>query len=202
MPTVRVIKQVDKDPEKHGMQARWSDKQRYEAVILYKTTGNMAAVSRSLGIPERTLLMWKKSSWWPQFEDDLLQQKKAITSSRLEKLAQKAAEITADRLENGDWVFINGNLERKPVNALVANKILTDSLTTQTKLEEHYSKQVKTESDLQINERLNLLLAKMTDFAKSGSLRTAKGGDPHLPVIDGEFAEVKDAVHDQREAKL
>ena len=145
-------------------------------------TGNASAVARNLGIPLNTIFQWKKSKWWPQFEADLLQEKRALTSSALEKLAIKAAEITQDRLEHGDWVFINGKLERKPVNAVVANKILQESIKQERDLEDHYSKQSKAESDLQIADRLKLLFTEMSRFANSKEIRVSptEGGDPNL----------------------
>src|SRR5574343_3290 len=179
-----VTKDIAKKPS-DGKFAHWSDKQRYQAVTLYKLTGNMAAVGRTLGIPTNTLFLWRKSKWWSQYEDDLLAEKKALTHGALERLAQKAAEITQDRLENGDWVYINGELRRKPVNALAANKILQDSLVQQVKLEEHYAQQTKQENELQLQERLKMVMDSMVDFAKSGNLRVAKpldgkDGDPNI----------------------
>lgn len=192
--------EVDKDPKKDGKQERWSEKQKYEAVVLYKTTGNVAAVSRVLGIPKETLFLWKRSKWWPQFEDDLLQEKRALTGSRLEKLAKLAAEQTEDRLINGDWIIVDGRLERKPIPAIHANKILQDALIAQIKLEEHYDTQQKVENEIQIQERLKLVMDKMIDFSKSKDLR--KGGDPSLPAIEGEFVEVNDAIPEEREEGL
>jgi hypothetical protein len=192
--------EVNKDPKSDTKQSQWSEKQKYEAVVLYKTTGNMAAVSRVLGIPTNTLFVWRKSKWWPQFEEDLLLEKRALTGNRLEKLAKLAAEQTEDRLINGDWVVIDGKLERKPVQAIHANKILQDSLIAQVKLEEHYDSKQKVENELQIQERLKMVMDQMVDFAKLGGLR--KGGDPNLPVIDGELVEEKDAVHEKREEGL
>lgn len=189
MPKKYVVREVNKKPT-DGKYAHWSDKQRYQAVTLYKLTGNMSAVGRTLGIPLNTLFVWRKSKWWGQYEDDLLAEKKALTHGALEKLAQKAAEITQDRLENGDWVYINGELRRKPVNALTANKILQDSLERQVTLEEHYDTQKKQENELQLQERLKLVMDSMISFAKSGDLRVAgKGGDPN--ILEGELVDEK-----------
>jgi hypothetical protein len=190
MPKVLVERNKTKSDKQ---QTHWSEKQKYNAVALYKMTGNASAVSRSLGIPLDTIFKWKSSTWWPQFEADLLQEKRALTTSTLDKLSKKASEITADRLENGDWVYVGGKLQRKPVNALVANKILQDSLLSEIKLEEHYSSQNKAESDIQINERLKLLFDEMTRFANSKEIRSTEGGDPQK-------LEVSDAVHEKREA--
>lgn len=202
MPKIHRVHDIAKNPKTDSKQAQYSDKQKYNAVALYKLTGNMSAVSRTMGVPLNTLFLWRKSKWWPQFEDDLLVEKRALTGSRLEKLAVKAAEITQDRLENGDWVYINGELKRKPVPALHANKIMQDSLLTQVKLEDHYDSKTKVENELQIQERLKVVMDQMVDFAKLGGLR--KGGDPTLPVIDGELVteESNDAIHEKREEGL
>jgi len=199
---IRIV-DVNKKEGDHR-QVHYSDKQKYNAVVLYKMTGNMSAVARTLGIPLNTLFVWRKSKWWPQFEADLLQEKRALTSANLSKLAIKAAEITADRLENGDWVFVNGELQRKPVNALAANKILQESLDREIKLEEHYQKQVKSESDVQINERLKLLFDEMVRFANSKEIRVSRteGGDPNLPELSGLLEDGTNALHDEREAGL
>lgn len=155
---------IDKKPKKDGKFAHWSDKQRYQAVALYKMTGNMSAVHRSLGIPLNTLFVWRKSKWWSQYEADLLQEKRALTSANLQKLAKLASDVTADRLENGDWVFINGKLERKPVSAAVASRILEGSIKQERELEEHYARQTKSDSDIQVQERLKLLFDEMIKF--------------------------------------
>ena len=195
MPKIQRTIDIAKDPKEDGKQARWSDKQKYNAVALYKLTGNMSAVGRTMGIPMNTLWVWKKSKWWPQFEDDLLIEKRALTGSRLETLAKKAAEITTDRLDNGDWVFQDGQLQRKPVSALHANKILQDSLIAQVKLEEHYDTKQKVENDLQIQERLKMVMDQMVDFAKLGGMR--KGGDQ---VYEGEV--IVHAISEKREEGL
>lgn len=178
--------QVDKK-KNDGKSVHYSDKQKYDAVALFKMTGNVSAVARTLGIPVDTLFRWKTSDWWKQFEADLLQEKRTLSTSRLAKLSEKAAEIVQDRLENGDWVFSGGKLQRKPVNALVANKILQDSTQNEVKLEEHYLSQTKQESDIQIQERLKLLFDEMTRFANSKEIRIEqKGGDPLLVPPEGE----------------
>jgi transposase-like protein len=183
----KVVIHRDKNRKKDGPQDRYSDKQKYNAVALYKITGNMSAVARSLGFPLDTLYVWKQSVWWKQYEDDLLQEKKALTSATLQKLVKTASEITHDRLENGDWAVIGGKLQRKPVSALHANKILQESIKSDVTLEEHYLKNTKAESDIQINERLKLLFDEMTRFAKSKEIRVApEGGDPK-PALAGEL---------------
>lgn len=192
MKITKVV-EVNKDPKTDSKQATWSEKQKYEAVVLYKTTGNLSAVGRVLGIPMRTLFTWKKSEWWPRFEEDLLLEKRAVTGSRLEKLAKLAAEQTEDRLLNGDWIVVNGKLERKPVAAIHTNKILQDAIIAQVKLEEHYDSKQKVENELQIQERLKLVMDQMVDFAKSKDLRKI-GGDPDLPVLDGEIVESNEEV--------
>lgn len=185
---MRKMIQVDKNRKIATKQAQWSDRQKYEAVALYKLIGNMEAVSRSLGIPRNTLFLWKKSDWWGQYEADLLQEKKALTSSKLRKLADIAASVAEDRLTNGEWVFVGGELRRKPVSALTANRILQDSLDRDMRLEEHYSKQEKAETDIQIGERLQMLFKEMAKFANAKDIKAVKveenGGDPDLNVID------------------
>lgn len=183
MPKIKKIVDIDKNPKKHGKHEHWSDKQKYEAVTLYKLTGNMSAVARTLGIPVDTLYLWKASKWWPQYEADLLQEKRALSTNRITKLSEIAAEITHDRLQNGDWIIVQGQLQRKPVSAVVANRILQDSIKSEIQLEEHYTKEVKAETDLQINERLKLLFDEMTRFANSKEIRSSankEGGDPLL----------------------
>jgi hypothetical protein len=46
--------------------SHYTDEQRYQAAIEYAVKGNMAKVSKALGIPESTLCNWKKETWWDE----------------------------------------------------------------------------------------------------------------------------------------
>lgn len=190
--------------------AHFSEKQRQEALVLYKMTGNLTATARSLGIPVRTLFAWKASNWWKEAEADYLLEKRTLRLNRLEKLAELAADITQDRLENGDWKWNNETkqLERRPVPAIQASRILTDSLKSSLDQERRLDERIGMEASSKSQDRIATLMQEMINFAKSGDLRKTPpqvfdaelvhegGGDPLSTEV------VDDAVHDERETRL
>lgn len=116
-----------------AQQVHYSDKQKFEAVVSYLVTGNMAAVSDITGIPHDTLRHWKMAPWWKEMESQARQQKRIEVSGKLTKVIDKAFKEVEDRLENGDWVYNQktGEVRRVAVNARTAGDILTKSIDRQ-----------------------------------------------------------------------
>ena len=100
--------------------SRYTDDQRRQAVIEYATRGNLAHVSRTLGIPETTLGDWKHSDWW----HTQTVVRRALTEDRIlsevDKIIELANRETIDRLENGNVQLVKtaeGHVERRvPMN--------------------------------------------------------------------------------------
>ena len=210
MPVKYYKRQVNKNPKKDGPKARWSEKQKFEAVAMYKMVGSLRAVGNTLGIPEETMRNWHQSDWWKQMEDEIATESRTVRSKRLDKLVDLATEIVEDRLTNGDYTYDakSGTLRRKPVNALTAGKILSTAVDKQVLLEKLAQDSRKAETQERIESRLAFLMDEMHRFAKSKDVTREsvrlEGGDPESqddsPALLG--VEDDDAVYEEREEGL
>jgi hypothetical protein len=166
---------------------------KVEVVTKYMSLGNMRLVSELCSVPYETLYDWRKQDWWKQLVEEIRVAKKAKTNQKLTDIIDISLEIVADRLENGDFVLNQktGQVERKPVSVRDASTITNNLLTRQIQMEEMASK-----ADVQrdtIQETLKILAK---EFSKWNNKSAAK------PVIDVNFKEVTNAVHDEREEGL
>jgi len=85
------------------------DATRRRAVTEYAVLGNMAAVSRRIGVAETTLSVWKQTEWFQK----LLQETYAsigdeILANNLE-IARKSQQALLERVENGDSQWVKGD---------------------------------------------------------------------------------------------
>ena len=108
-------------------------------------------------------------------------------TNKLKKIAERALDVTMDRLENGDWVFDqkSGKMIRKPVLMRDANLAAT-TLIKQAQMIEDKPKLERENKN--IMDKLTILAQKFESFAK-----------PKVEVTDVIFVENDNAVHDQSE---
>lgn len=108
-------------------------------------------------------------------------------TNKLKKIAEKALDVTMDRLENGDWVFDqkSGKMIRKPVLLRDANNTAS-TLLKQAQLIEDKPKMERENKN--IMDKLSVLAQKFESFAK-----------PKVEVTDVIFVENQDALHDESE---
>src|SRR4030095_528452 len=108
--------------------AWWSDVQKLDCVKTWMMTGNIAMSARILKIPEPTVRLWSRSTWWQECVEDLKSQDRLTMSHRLQKLVDKSLDVVADRLDNGDFVYDQktGEMRRKPVAMRDAPKVAMD----------------------------------------------------------------------------
>lgn len=125
----------------------YSDKQKLEAVKLWLTTGNLHLTASSLGIPYPTLKTWRYAQWWEDIVQELRTQNTVQLSKKLKDIADRAMEVSMDRLENGDFFYDQktGEVCRKPVNLkdayAVAAGMLDRHLTVESKPQEEANQQ-------------------------------------------------------------
>lgn len=115
----------------------YSPKQRFQAVVTYLATGNMAVTAEIVDIPPERLRGWKMEPWWKEMEDEVRQQKRVEVSGKLGKIIDKAFKVVEDRLENGDYIYNTktGGIRRVEVNAKTAGDILHKSIDRQVLLD-------------------------------------------------------------------
>lgn len=162
----------------------WSDQQKLESVQLWLLSGNLRNVSASLGIPYKTLQEWRYSNWWGEVVSDIKSEGHIQLSNKLKVIAEKALDVTLDRLDNGDFYYDQktGELRRKPVQLKDAHVVATNLLDRAIKLQETPMDEVEKHK---VNDTLSALAAAFEQFAK----KTRK-------------VEVIDAIYEEREEGL
>ena len=83
--------------------SKYSDEDRRRVVIEYFITGSMTKVSKSTGIPRRTLNDWKNTDWWDEVVASVRHEKNEELDANLTKLIDSSFEQAQDRVENGDY---------------------------------------------------------------------------------------------------
>lgn len=111
-------KNVVKRPgrKKGSVSHSYEDKNR--GVSAYVSTGSFTKAAAITGIPETTLRFWSKQGWWSEECHRANQADSDELKSTATRIAKKAFDEVADRLERGDVALDKeGNIIRKPVSA-------------------------------------------------------------------------------------
>jgi hypothetical protein len=156
---------------------RYSDSQKLEAVKLWLITGNLATTAATLNIPLVTVKSWRYTDWWKELVADIKAENRLSLSNRLKNIAQRALDVTLDRLDNGEWFYDQktGELRRKPVLLKDAHKVASDLLQRQLELDKPQETRETNESTEQ---KLNKLAEVFEQFAKKTK---------RIEVIDVEY---------------
>lgn len=155
--------------------------------------GNMRLVSEMTKIPYDTIRSWKKADWWPKLVDEVKAAQRSELNSKLGRIVQKALDAVEDRIDNGDFVLSNktGEVIRKPVGMKDVNKVASDLLGQQIKLDElSNQKTVKEETMKDVISQL------ANEFAKFNKRQLRQNS------TEIDFKEVQDALHEERETRL
>lgn len=181
-------KRAPKARKKTDVKAWYSDNQKIEAVQCWLVVGNLSQVATSLNINYETLLTWKKSNWWNELVTQLRTENSLKLSAKLRKIAEKALDVTNDRLEKGDFFYDQkkGELIRKPVNMREAAAVAQFMVNAHISLEKNPKDQ---EEQKQVIDRLEELKRTFERFAK-----------PKIEVTD--IIEVPSAIYEERQAGL
>lgn len=143
----------------------YSDAQKLDAVKLWLLSGNLHAVAAALEMPYPTVRNWRYSKWWDELATEIKAESTIKLSNKLKTIAEKALEVTLDRLENGDYIYDQktGDIRRKPVVMRDAMQVANGFLDRGLELEDK-PKQEKAQQ--QIQERLLSLADAFAAMAK------------------------------------
>ncbi len=83
----------------------WPQAKRIEAVTLHLSVGSLPEVSRIMGIPYKTLEMWKSQDWWKELVTKLQSEEDTKLDSKTSKIVDKALDALMDRIENGEYIY-------------------------------------------------------------------------------------------------
>lgn len=173
-------KNKDRKITKHRKPREWySDSQKVEAVKLWLMTGNLTQTAATLDIPLYTIREWRFTNWWAELVSDMRTEGSFTLSNKLKQAAEKALEVSMDRLENGNWVFDqkNGQLLRKPVNLQDAVNMTNSFLDRQQQLEK---RPVEEANNQKVQDRLVALAEAFARFA--GGKIVEDSGTPHEAI--------------------
>jgi hypothetical protein len=162
--------------------AHYTDAKKLEAVQLWLVIGNLRIVSASLNIPYETIRSWRASKWWDTLVTEIRTEGSIALSNRTRKIAERAMEITLDRLDNGDWFFnqTSATLERKPVAMRDAHQVAVSFMDRTMKLD---AAPQAAEQAATVNDRLTQLAEAFAKMAQ----KTTK-----LEVVDVPFTEYEE----------
>ena len=174
---------------------RHKDKEKYELVALYKMVGSLKTACGMLNIPFDTAKHWKATDWWTETEQEIAQENRAKTNTKIVKLAEKAMVVLEDRLESGDFQLDQktGNVVRIPIRAETANKILHDSLNREEMNERLNQDSKKLITEEKMIDRLTQIQESFKKIAMGKSILK------ELPIIDIEV--IEDALHEESEGR-
>jgi len=154
-----------KSPLKKKENTHWySDSQKMEAIKLWLITGNLKVVGATLNIPYPTLQDWRYSNWWSELVTDIRTEGSFQLSNKLKQAAERALEVSVERLENGDWLMNQktGEMVRKPVAMRDAVIMANGFLDRQKQLEQRPVDEANTRK---IQDRLVSLAEAFARFA-------------------------------------
>lgn len=176
MPVRHYTRIVDKQST-DGPKARYSPKQKLEAVTSYLILGKIALVAGALNIPEETLRLWKATDWWKEMEQEVRTSSRVEVSGRLSRIIEKSMNVVEDRLEHGDFQYNpkTGQFSRKPVGAKTAGDILIKAIDKQVLLEK-IDKEPQADT-VKIEDRLKAIQDKLIEFSRFSKAKTINVGD-------------------------
>lgn len=168
----------------------YPDSVKMELIKTYLITGNFKASCAACNVPYLSALNWKYSQWWEDMIKEIKEEGSIQLTNKLKKIAEKALDVTLDRLENGDFVFDQktGQMIRKPVLMRDAN-IAANSLLKQAQLIEDKPKENLDQKN--IVEKLEMLKKQFENFSK-----------PRVEVTDVIFVENDNALYAERPTRL
>ena len=163
-----------------------SDDTKIEVVKTFLALGgNLSLTAAATAIPYYTLKDWKATSWWKGLVTEIKQSEKLELSAKTKRILDKAMDVLADRVMNGDFIYDQkaGQLVRKPITAKDAHTISMDLIDRTALLDKTTEEGVDTKDrDLA---RLEALAEKFAKLANKIDTR------PTIEVTDVVFVEEK-----------
>lgn len=163
------------------------DNTKLEACKLFLLTGNKATTAAALGVHIQTMYLWCNSQWFKDLTREIQTQGNIKLTNRLRTIAEKALDVTLDRLENGDWILNQktGEMQRKPIVVRDAHRIASDFVSKANDIEDRRERE---QGEAATQGKLEMLAEA---FAKFASKTT------RIEVLDVIPKEVAHAVHDE-----
>lgn len=154
----------------HEHKHKWPVEKRIEVVTKTLALGNMRLVSELTGVSYQLIREWKQEPWWPEIVAEIRASRTSALDTKLSRLVDKSLETVADRLENGNlYLDKKGDLQRKPLTVLEANKIANDMLTQETNVQK---REVALTEGMQVQSMADTIRMLAEQFAQFNTKRT------------------------------
>lgn len=189
----------------HKPKGHWSPEKKIEVVTKWLAIGNMRKVSEDTGVSYVLIREWRTQPWWKEIEAEIRASRVALVDTKLSRIVDKSLELLQDRLVNGDFVLNQktGEVHRKPVSALVANKVAVDMLTRQVAQQKLEVEVKDTNTKQTIQDQLKMLAAEFAKFNGSNPQLIVAGPVETIEEEWDEFPEGEEfALHEEWETRL
>lgn len=147
---------------------------RTEAATLYAVIGDIDRTAELAKVSPNTLRSWRKEDWFKEIVRDVWAENNDLLNSKFTNMIQKAQDLLADRLENGDFkVLKNGEVVRVPISGKDLSLITAINFDKRQLLRE--GPQVATPEDGKVEkavDKLEKLAETFTNLAKFGRSKT------------------------------
>ena len=172
-------------PREEGGHWDWKDKMR--VVATYLATGSPALTAKLENVPLPTVHRWRKQEWWIEAINDLQIQEKVESNKTLKKIRDKALEVVADRLNEGNYQYDpkTGKVVRVPIGARDAHRIASDFIDKEDLLAQRLATLNK-QQEAKTEDSLQQLAAAFTAMAQGKRL-------PSNDVVEAEFTMVEES---------
>ena len=158
----KVLQNVPSPKQREGLY--YPDSTKQDACKLWLVTGNLKQVSTSMNIPYDTIKTWRWSRWWDELSQEIRTEGHLQLSAKMQKLADKAMEVTLNRLEVGEPVLNQktGEVILKPVSMRDAHQVAVSFQDRALKLQ---NAPVHEAAQQQVSDRLEALASAFMKMA-------------------------------------
>jgi hypothetical protein len=178
----------DKKTKAH-QPGHWSEKKRMEVLTTFLATGSQKYTSAITGVPEPTIVSWRKQEWWKQGMYEIKEESNTQIDSKLTKIMDKALDAVMDRIENGEYMYDprTGEIRRVPARLRDIQKVAGDTIDKKLLLDK-IGRQKEQGQKQQITADHLVSLAK--EFARIATGKNQPDIQEVKSVIEGEHHEV------------
>lgn len=167
----------------------YSEKDKVSAVQTWLVLGKIPLVAAATGVSEHTLRAWKMQPWWKEMVAQIQTESNQELDTKLTKIVDRALDVTADRIENGEYLLDSktGSIVRVPVKIKDAHRVAVDLLDKRDAIR---GKPEQEKREAQTSDILQKLADQFSEWVKINMKQPR--------VIEGEAV----AIHEERQEGL
>lgn len=179
-----------------GKSTHWSEKKKWEVVTMYARTGNQDLTCKLTGVPEPTLVHWRKADWFKDMLAEIRSQESDRNDTKMTGIIERALDAVEDRLVHGDYILDSktGTIKRIPPK-------MKDTAQVLDKIIE--KRQLIRKEPTKITENVSKLEDQLKKIANQFEILVRGRTPVEIEAEEVEYIERNyDAVHEERETGL